>query len=677
MAIHVLTEETINQIAAGEVIERPSSVVKELVENAIDAGATAVTVEIKEGGISFIRITDNGSGIDPEDIRLAFVAHATSKIQTADDLIGVSSLGFRGEALASIAAIAQVEMMTRKADALGGMRYRIEGGKEIGLEDVGVPVGTTFVVRNLFYNTPVRRKFLKSAQTEAGYIAALIERIALSHPDISFRFINNGQNRLMTSGNNNLKDIIYSVYGRDITQNLIPVEAKTQEIQISGFVGKPSVCRGSRSYENYFINGRYIKSNTITKAIEDAYKGYIMLHNFPFTALNFRINSTMVDVNVHPQKRELRFSNGEMIYAFVLDTIRKAVEGRNLIPEVSVDTKQTRELNAASTAQAAESRSVTAFSAEKTRIPEPFEQHASDAAIEAMEREAETVRTSSDSKGLFGYSSRTNKHHYGSGFVPKGLNNKYLPEVLQAEEQEANKEQPDGLQTEQALAVEEETSYGASDTLDVKKSEQMNLFDEGAAEHVEKAPEYRVIGQLFDTYWLIEFEDKFYMCDQHAAHEKVMFERIMKQYRERKPSTQLIMPAIVLNLSLQQEHLIKEHMDLFTALGYEIEEFGSGAIKVTGVPAELPKNLDLKQLLVDVIDGLEQDGTGTDAVTMRIASMSCKAAVKGNSKMSFKEAEYLIRELMTLENPYNCPHGRPTMIVMTQYELEKKFKRIV
>ena len=591
MSIKVLDQETINKIAAGEVIERPSSVVKELVENAIDAGATAITVEIKDGGISLVRVTDNGSGIAKDDIPLAFLRHSTSKIKSIEDLMNVSSLGFRGEALSSIAAVSQVELITKTSEDFSGCRYIIEGGEEVSLEEVGAPEGTTFIVRNLFYNTPVRRKFLKTAATEAGYVSSLIEHLSLSHPDISFRFISNNQNKLHTSGNMNLRDIIYGVYGRDVTGNLIKIFGKTQDIEISGFIGKPVICRGNRSYENYYINGRYIKSGIITKAIEEAYKGYIMPHNYPFTAIHFKINPSILDVNVHPTKMELRFSKNEFVYSFVLDTVRNTLRSGELAAQVKLPETPVSPVI---------EKSPQKF---KERLPEPFE----------LKRSMNLI-------------------------------------------QEDNKAAEYAKKTEEPV--------------------QASLFDSPLMEA--KSPdEYRIIGQLFETYWLIEYGDKFYMMDQHAAHEKILYERFMKHLKEKDMDTQMIMPPVIIELTMQQENAYRQHKKAFERLGFEIEEFGGGAYKVTGLPAGLP-NVNLKQMLIDMIDGLTSDShTDLDIITERVATMSCKAAVKGSNKLSFEEARELIQELMQAENPYNCPHGRPTLIVMSKYEVEKKFKRIL
>lgn len=623
MSIQVLNQETVNKIAAGEVIERPSSVVKELVENAIDAKATAITVEIKDGGISMVRVTDNGCGIDGKEIPMAFLRHSTSKIKSVEDLLSVSSLGFRGEALSSIAAVSQIELITKPQTDFIGYRYLIEGGVEKGLEEVGAPDGTTFIVRNLFYNTPVRRKFLKSAQTEAGYINSLIEHLSLSHPDISFRFISNNQNRLHTSGNMNLKDIIYNVYGRDITKNLFEINAKTQDIEISGFIGKPLICRGNKAYENYYINGRYIKSSIITKAIEEAYKGYIMPHNFPFTAIHFKINPEILDVNVHPTKMELRFSTNEYVYNFVLDSIKSTLKSGELAPEVSLsdvkvpqrflnsNNSSARQNYAAAQVQAPEE-------AKRADIPKPT----ASAANQSKER---------------------------------------LPEPF-----EINR-------SNDMIIKEEATKYADNNKSDVQ---QLSMFD-NALMNVSDTNSYRVIGQLFDTYWLIEFEDKFYMMDQHAAHEKILYEKLMNHIKTKKMDTQMIMPPIILELNLRQEEIIKKYSSVFDKVGFELEQFGTMSYKVTGVPAGFP-TINYKQMLIDMIDNLCDDRkSDLEIITEKIASMSCKAAVKGNNKLSFDEAKQLIGELMKAENPYNCPHGRPTLIVMSKYEIEKKFKRIV
>lgn len=624
MSIQVLDQETINKIAAGEVIERPSSVVKELVENAIDAGATAVTIEIKDGGISFIRITDNGSGISKDDIPMAFLRHSTSKIKSIEDLMNVSSLGFRGEALSSIAAVSQVELITKTADDFTGSRYVIEGGNEISLEEVGAPDGTTFIVRNLFYNTPVRRKFLKTAATEAGYVNALIEHLSLSHPDISFRFINNNQNKLHTSGNMNLKDIIYGVYGRDITSNLMEISGKTQDVEITGFIGKPVICRGNRGYENYYINGRYIKSSIITKAIEEAYKGYIMPHNYPFTAIHFKINPSIMDVNVHPTKMELRFSKNEFVYRFVLETVKECLANRELAARVKLPDSK------------------------------PYQ-------APRIEPPRESFYNSKESS----VKQKTVNENQTAGFIKNITDYTKMPPTRLPE--------PFEIKRSDEMIKEDKKIYEAEKK---QEAEQLSMFDTPLMSEKAKA-DYRIIGQLFETYWLIEYEDKFYMMDQHAAHEKILYERFMNHLKVKDMDTQMIMPPVIIELNMQQEDAYKRNKQAFSRLGFEIEEFGGNAYKVNGLPAGLP-NINLKQMLIDMIDGLTDDNsTDLDIITERVATMSCKAAVKGNNKLSFEEAKELIEELMQAENPYNCPHGRPTLIVMSKYEVERKFKRIL
>lgn len=651
MSIQVLDQETINKIAAGEVIERPSSVVKELVENAIDAGATAVTIEIKDGGISFIRITDNGSGISKDDIPMAFLRHSTSKIKSIEDLMNVSSLGFRGEALSSIAAVSQVELITKTADDFTGSRYVIEGGNEISLEEVGAPDGTTFIVRNLFYNTPVRRKFLKTAATEAGYVNALIEHLSLSHPDISFRFINNNQNKLHTSGNMNLKDIIYGVYGRDITSNLMEISGKTQDVEITGFIGKPVICRGNRGYENYYINGRYIKSSIITKAIEEAYKGYIMPHNYPFTAIHFKINPSIMDVNVHPTKMELRFSKNEFVYRFVLETVKECLANRELAARVKLPdpVKQQQFTKSPENIKQTEKSYV-----QENTDSKPYQ-------APRIEPPRESFYNSIESS----VKQKTVNEKQTTGFIKNITDYTKMPPTRLPE--------PFEIKRSDEMIKEDKKIYEAEKK---QEAEQLSMFDTPLMSGKAKA-DYRIIGQLFETYWLIEYEDKFYMMDQHAAHEKILYERFMNHLKVKDMDTQMIMPPVIIELNMQQEDAYKRNKQAFSRLGFEIEEFGGNAYKVNGLPAGLP-NINLKQMLIDMIDGLTDDNsTDLDIITERVATMSCKAAVKGNNKLSFEEAKELIEELMQAENPYNCPHGRPTLIVMSKYEVERKFKRIL
>ena len=700
--ITVLDQSTINKIAAGEVIERPASVVKELLENAVDAHATAVTVEIKDGGCSMIRVTDNGWGIPKEEIPLAFLRHATSKIKTVEDLFTISSLGFRGEALASIAAVAQVELITKTGDSLTGSRYQIEGGVEKGLEEIGAPDGTTIIARNLFYNTPARKKFLKTPMTEGAHVAALVEKIALSHPDISIRFIQNNQNKLYTSGNHNLKDLIYTVFGREIAGNLLPVEINEDWITVTGFTGKPVIARSNRNYENYFINGRYIKSSIISKAIEEAYKPYMMQHKYPFTMLHFHIEPDTLDVNVHPTKMELRFADGEKVYHAVLRAVSNALAHKELIPQVSLEAKQEKEAR-----QLAEKLAPR---------PEPFE---------VRRRENLSQKTSGSPVQVQhgGPSSGAGSVYTQSAPPRPSFVNELMPDWLKErrKEQEKRSVSPaavNPLQTENTVSAGKDIGAGGpasgqtapsqtdssqtvpshpepgmtgnSDTTGTASAhaaagtagctaepEQLDLFD-GKLLDPKARLKHKLIGQLFDTYWMVEYNEQLFIIDQHAAHEKVLYENTIKSLKTRQYDMQMVDPPIILTLNMNEELLLEKYMDYFTGIGFEIEPFGGREYAVRGVPANL-FSIAKKELLTEMIDGLSEDMSvhNPDIIYEKVASMSCKAAVKGHHTMSFQEANVLIDQLLDLENPYACPHGRPTIISMSKYELEKKFKRIV
>ncbi|WP_276929713.1 DNA mismatch repair endonuclease MutL [Herbinix luporum] len=643
--IHLLDENTINHIAAGEVVERPKAVVKELIENAIDAGASAITVEIKEGGISFIRITDNGSGIAKEDIPLAFMRHATSKIKTAEDLFLVNSLGFRGEALSSIAAVSQVELITKQAASLNGYRYIIEGGEEKSLEEIGCPSGTTIIVRNLFYNTPARRKFLKSATTEAGYVNDLMERLILSHPGISFRFIVNNQVRLQSSGNNNVKDILYHIYGRDISKELLPVEFNSPDITIKGYVGKPTISRGNRNFENYFINGRYIKNHIITKAIEEAYKPFMMQHKYPFTSLYYEINPSLLDVNVHPQKMELKINNGEQVYQITYNLIKDSLSKKELIPKISLSKNDQKKVT-------------------QEKLPEPFEKNRI-SNLKALETLA--AYQPMDNRQSANYSG----DHISTNTTDIGSN-------ISGNNKEDN--QPIWDQINNSDIIKENHSYEATvntaNNIEVK--DQLGLFSDFLSKEAVK--DHRILGQIFSTYWLVEYQKELYIIDQHAAHEKVLYERILKAAKNNKHTSQMLLPPIVLTLSLKEQEAIKTHNKILEQLGYEIEHFGGNEFSIRAVPADL-YNLSDKDLFLEFIDELTQElgfGQGDPlSILEKIASMACKSAVKANHILSTEEASSLIKELLTLENPYHCPHGRPVIISISRYELEKKFKRII
>ena len=644
MAIQILDQDTINQIAAGEVVERPASVVKELMENAIDAGATAVTVEIRQGGIGFIRITDNGCGIPKEELPLAFLRHSTSKIHSAADLLTVASLGFRGEALSSIAAVSQVELITKTTDSLTGSRYRIEGGEEKGLEEVGAPEGTTFISRNLFFNTPARRKFLKTETTEAGHVADLVEKIALSHPEISIRLIVNNQNRLHTSGNHNLKDIIYTIYGREIAGNLLNVSEEREGMRISGFIGKPVIARGNRNFENYFINGRYIKSRLISKAIEDGYKSYMMQHKYPFTLLHFTIEPELIDVNVHPSKMELRFKDGEAVYQMVYHAVTSALSGKELIPTASLPEPKVPN------------------QPESQSQPEVPGQLESQSRPEALGRQ----KTQSQAEG---YSQPKNRSASDNRSFSKDSSS-HGPEPFEKKRMEA-----------MGIVKEPPSPYGKEPPVppsaEEKKEEQLEFFD-GRLLSEEARKRHRLIGQVFDTYWLVEYDGSLYIIDQHAAHEKVLFEQNFASLKSREYTSQYISPPIILSLSMREAELLNRSIDVFRQVGFEIEPFGGSEFAVRAVPGNL-LSLAKKELLMEMIDSLSEEGgrIAPESVYDRIATMSCKAAVKGNTNLSFAEADQLIDSLLKLENPYQCPHGRPTIISISKYEMEKKFKRIV
>lgn len=759
--IHVLDQNTINKIAAGEVIERPASVVKELLENAIDAKATAVTVEIREGGISFIRVTDNGCGIEKDEIPLAFLRHSTSKIQSVEDLFTVSSLGFRGEALSSIAAVGQVELITKTSRSLTGNRYQIEGGQERGMEEIGAPDGTTFIVRNLFYNTPVRRKFLKTPMTEGAHVADLVEKIALSHPEISIRFIQNNQNKLHTSGNHNLKDIIYTVYGREITANLIPVSVTGEAFSVEGFIGKPVIARSNRNFENYYINGRYIKSNIINKAIEEAYKPFMMQHKYPFTMLHFKIEPEFLDVNVHPTKMELRFQNGENVFRMVRDTVAEALRHKELIPKVElVEEERARkpvpekripipepfeqnrmmqesaerfeqrrqqmdsrgvsaqgyQQDVAQTFAQSRSgqdnaglfetkRSVTSGSADNFVLREtpeeyrmktrPGEQPALKATsqirsertgllrteqrVEALQREAEREsRRSAEGEKQPEMAGQYHAEVSGTAAGASAGENGYrvnaaLTALLKQAPESRNLQQGFGSQELQRELAPQEVQQ----TETLQSAVQMDLFEEKLLEPQSRS-RHKLLGQLFATYWLVEFQDQLYIIDQHAAHEKVLYEKTMNSLETREYTCQQIHPPIILTLGSREALMLEKNMQIFTDIGFEIESFGGKEYAVRGVPDNL-FSIAKKDLLMEMLDSLSEDAQArnADMIYEKVASMSCKAAVKGHDVLSAAEADALIDQLLGLENPYACPHGRPTIISMSKYELEKKFKRIV
>lgn len=655
--IQVLDQVTIDKIAAGEVIERPASVAKELVENAIDAGATSITVEIKEGGIAFMRITDNGCGIPRSEVPSAFLRHSTSKIRTVDDLSHIGSLGFRGEALSSIAAVSKVELLTKTREDVFGTSYRISGGKEESFEEAAAPDGTTFFVRQLFYNVPARRKFLKTAMTEASHVGDLLTRLALSHPEISFHFINNGQSKLHTSGNGNLKDVIYHIYGREIASNLLAAEFENGDIRITGYLGAPIISRGNRNFENYFINHRYIRSNLVSKAIEDAYKDYTMQHKFPFAVLCIDIRGEDVDVNVHPTKMDVRFQNQQMVYNAIYEAVSEGLHEKELIPHVTVDVPQKAETAAKETKERAVKTVVSSPKADAAPKPEkkpvipPKEERNLDYFMEKMRERVKSY------------------HEQNSSAEVKERDGLFKPErqTDRIREAVAYRAEPKKAEKEGTPAPEKE-----------EKPKQLDLFEERFLDRQVRA-QYTIIGQVFDTYWLVEFKDNLYIIDQHAAHERVLYEKTLKTMKTREFTSQIISPPIVLNLTMPEQELLKTYMSQFTRIGFEFEEFGQGSYAVRAVPDNL-FSIAKKELLMEMLDSLSDElnrNLSPELIDEKIASMSCKAAVKGKMRLSAAEADTLIGELLTLDNPYHCPHGRPTIIAMSKRELEKKFKRIV
>ena len=631
--IQLLDQKTIDNIAAGEVIERPASVVKELVENAVDAKANAVTVEIKDGGMTLIRVTDNGIGIPKDQVKTAFLRHATSKICSVEDLLSVSSLGFRGEALSSISAVAQVELVTKTAESFSGVSYKIYGGEEEAFDDIGAPDGTTFLVKNLFYNTPARRKFLKSATTEAGYVEQMMVHIALSHPEISFKFIHNNKNKIYTSGNGKVKDIIYHIYGRDVAGALIPLEAQNEDVKVTGFVAKPYVSRGNRNYESYFINGRYIKSSIIYKAIEEGYRTFTMKHRYPFVCLDFKIDQELLDVNVHPTKMEIRFRNGREIYELVVDAVRAALLQKDLVQDVLRETPKKKELP----------------KTKEVKKPEPFE-------VNRRKEEVQKV----DQQGQ-GVQQQIEKLSHPVKKTPT------------ASESSKNTKKPTYAGLNYNTQKKEFPQYKT----DELSSNQMTLREDPVFS-VQARPDRKILGQLFKTYWLIEYEDQLFIMDQHAAHEKVNYERLMKNFKEKEIYSQRLEPPMVVTVSMTEAEALTRYKDAFAGLGFTIESFGGNEYCIREVPANL-YGIGERDLFMELLDAVSQEnGTlDTEVIASKIATMACKMSIKGNQRVSLMEVEHLLDELMKLENPYQCPHGRPTIIKMSKYEIDKKFKRIV
>ena len=663
--INELDKNTIDQIAAGEVVERPASVVKELVENAIDSGANAITVEIKGGGIDMIRVTDNGSGIEKSQIRKAFKRHATSKLTCIDDLFTIHSLGFRGEALSSISSVAQVDMITKTADDLTGTRYTINGGEEVAFEEIGAPDGTSLIVRNLFYNTPVRKKFLKTPQTEGSYIGDVMEHLALDNPTVSFHYINNKEDKFSTTGNGDLKEIIYRIYGRDISVSLVPINVSENGYTLEGYLGEPSINRSNRNFEIFFVNGRYVKDKVMSKALEEGYKQYLMMHKFPFAVLHLRLDPSMVDVNVHPAKLEVRFGNQPALYEFIRQNVDTTLRNKEMIPDALLGEdepvkKKTEEVvNEGNVSGNGSNSSNTEVISDfedndkpqKSIAPQPFEKIRfeenrlkEDEPVFATGVKAEPIKIEDSNK------SAVWTRIFGDSDGSKA--------------KEAEKPSPIIKQDEAVI---------------VEKPVQLNLFDEKVLSR-ENVKEYEIIGQIFGTYWIIGFKDKIFLMDQHAAHEKVNYERMMKRYKAGEQLSQMVNPPVIISLSAAEEELFIKYRQYFEKLGFNIENFGGHEYDMRAIPIDLFGCDSEKEMFIEILDELSHETNldrTPDVINYKIASMACKASVKGNTKMSRQELEALLDELLTLDNPYNCPHGRPTIISMSKYEIDKKFKRVV
>ena len=708
--IKVLDQNTINKIAAGEVIEKPSSVIKELVENSIDSGATAVTVEVKGGGLSFMRVTDNGAGINKDEVKLAFKRHATSKLVKVEDLLSISSLGFRGEALASIAAVSQVELISKTADDVTGIRYQIHGGAEISSEEIGCPNGTTIVVRNLFYNTPARKKFMKTDATEISYIYDLMCRICMSHPEVSFKFIANGTDKIFTSGNGKLKDIIYHIYGRDITSNLLEINAENDYMKISGFIARPCISRGNRSFEGYYVNHRYIKSAVLTKAIEDAFRTFVMIHKFPFTEINFDVKPDLIDVNVHPTKMELKFVNSQDIYSFTYNAIRETLLFKELIPDVTPEkdpkpetfkqrdignkpeafenkrrealaAKENKNVPANGVAPASSYMPTSGRSSESTPAPvRPVIEVIDETKSANCVREdvSPYKRAVSENREYVAESNADNQNagNQNTGYQNSGNQNIDSQNTCNKENVNTNTDVSTSQSSDNSTLLNNSLE-NTEPVEEKKKYVQQDMFQEKFLTKEARA-KHRLIGQLFKTYWLIEYDGRFFIMDQHAAHEKVKYEELMANYNNKKIYSQYLMPPAVVTLSAAEIEFLHENMEMFEALGYQIENFGGREFKLNAVPDNL-FGLDGRELFIDFIADASSSAKKVtiDTFIHKLSTMACKAAIKGNTEISFKEADALIDQLLKLENPYTCPHGRPTVISMTEAEIEKKFKRIV
>lgn len=702
--IRQLDQKTIDKIAAGEVIERPLSVVKELVENSIDAGSTRITVEIRDGGIDTIRVTDNGCGIDKDEVRTAYLSHATSKLTTAEDLVGIGTLGFRGEALSTIAAVTRTEMVTKTHDSMVGVKYVINGGTEEELTEVGAPDGTTIISRNIFYNTPARLKFLKTPMTEGAYISDLINHMALANPEIAFKLISNGKTLISTSGDGRLKETIYALYGSDITKSILPVDHTSGNIHITGYIGKPFLSKGNRSFENYFVNKRYIKSSVINAAIEEAYKTYVMQHRFPFTVLFLELDPESCDVNIHPAKREFRYSNEKELFHAVFHAVHDTLQEKHeLIPEAEADYKQREKIYTplkkepvvqktvpapASTAPIAPTAPTgTSPAVNPTRpVSSPAANTMLDAILprdyrEKLMAKAEESVVSSEKIVNASVLSDSNYSILNS-ILPKEYKESIAADTGYVKEHSnfsvSDSDHSDQNPNTSQISVQDQYASQYTQPSENQGSQQELQLDTAQYLSKEALSKHIIIGQVFKTYWLTEYNNELYIMDQHAAHEKVNYETYLAEFKERRIESQQLFPPLMITLSAAEKAAVMNNVDYFTRSGFELEDFGGNEVKITSIPINLI-GLGARDIFLEFAEYLSNGITGLteDIFVRKLATMGCKAAIKGNQEISRSEAETLIEKLLTLDNPYTCPHGRPTIIKISKEELEKKFKRIV
>lgn len=709
--IVLLDDLTINKIAAGEVIERPASVVKEMVENSIDAGATVINIEIKNGGISYIRISDNGKGISKDDMEIAFERHATSKIRQASDLEVVKSMGFRGEALASIAAISHIEMTSKTEDSDSGNKIVLEAGETLKFEETACPKGTTITVTNLFFNTPVRYKFLKKDFTEAGYIEDAVERIALVNPNIAIKLVNSGKTVIQTTGNGKLQDVIYGIYGKDIASSVLDVNYKYEDMMITGVVGKPEIARSNRSNQIFFVNKRYIKDKMLSGATEKAFKGMIPIGKFGFVILNIDMEPNKVDVNVHPAKLEVRFEEENKVFKGVYHAIQDTLLKSELIASPEKEIEDQKEV-----VEEVKQNSVLGNLFRRKDNVTKFEHENKPNIVEEMYNARNNIESNIKTTEKFEPKDNIETPDTSIGNILTDLqkmkaelesNSEELKKdetvsnntvVLNNEELKNKMSQLDNLNIPESFETMYEKTFGEItpskkeqieeqkekiDAFDIISEEnKISVFEdsvkynENEEAKIEK-PIYKFIGIAFKTYIIIEIKDEMYLIDQHAAHEKVLYEKIKKNYySDQKKECQLLLLPDVITLTPKEMDIARDNMDVFRKAGFDLDEFGENTIRLNGVPP-MCFDIDTKELFLDALDEINTVArTAKQEIEERfIATVACKSAVKAHMVLSDQEVEKLIDQLLVLENPFTCPHGRPTTIKMDLKDIEKKFAR--